>query len=203
MKTLKTILLFITIAFIVIILQHKYYPRIVNETIVVHDTIRDTTEIVKYYPKPVPYFVDTGKTDTVYIPPDSLAIVSKYLALHSLYYTKNYYTDTLLNDTSALIVFSEIIFKNEPAARQLNFINRRATAINTTINNTNISKRQLFLGIDAGINSIQPGIILKGKNDIQLKLSYELGVNSGIRAGVYFTPGSILDIIKKNNPKQA
>jgi len=184
------------IIIVVIFLQHRYFPRIENQTVVIHDTVRDTTEIVKYYPKPIPYYIDTGKTDTLILPADSAEITRKYIELHSLYYSKTYYNDTLLNDTSALIVIKEFTFKNEINNRQLNFINRRPTAINTTINNTILSQRQLYFGAEFGINSFEPGIMYKGKNDIQLKLSYELLNNNGLRAGIYITPQSIKKLIK-------
>ncbi len=74
--------------------------------------------------KPYPVFRDTGSIEYFPVPVDSAAIFEAYAKLHHLHYTKNIYSDTLKNDTSALIVLNDTVFKNELQNRSLTYQNR-------------------------------------------------------------------------------
>jgi len=63
-----------------------------------------------------------GDTQYVLIPVDTMAILKDY-------YAKVHYLDTVKNDSSALIVLNELVFKNRISSREVIFQNRRPTAI--------------------------------------------------------------------------
>lgn len=96
-------------------------------TTVTHDTIPgDSVPYEVLLPKPYPVFKDTGSTK--YKDVDTCAILRDY-------YAQYYYSDTMKNDTSALVIVNDMVTENKLQSRKLIFQNRRPTAINTTINN--------------------------------------------------------------------
>lgn len=81
----------------------------------------DSVPYAVYYPVPVPDTILFTDTLPVYI--DTNKIISEYFA-------SVYYTDTLMDDTSALIVLYEKISRNRIEDRSLLFQNRKKTYIN-------------------------------------------------------------------------
>lgn len=118
-------------------------PEVV--TIIERDTIKgDSVPYEVLLPKPFPVYKDTGSTKWKYKEVDTCSILRDY-------YSQYYYQDTLKNDTSALVVVNDVVTENKLQARKLIFQNRRATVINTTINNygeTPCSK--LYIGAGLG-----------------------------------------------------
>jgi len=97
----------------------------------------DSVPYTVYKDKPVPKIVtyrDTITdiiTDTVIVDGDTVVIIEPVDTTKILaeYYAKVEYNDTVKNDSSALIVIKEILYKNRIQDRLVRFQNRRATAI--------------------------------------------------------------------------
>ena len=97
----------------------------------------DSVPYTVYKDKPVPKIVtyrDTITdtiTDTVVVDGDTVVIIEPVDTTKILaeYYAKVEYNDTVKNDSSALIVIREILYKNRIQDRLVRFQNRRATAI--------------------------------------------------------------------------
>jgi hypothetical protein len=123
----------------------------VSVVIIPGDSIPYSVEIEKKVP--VPYFIDTGSTRWRNLPIDTMAILADY-------FSRRWYNDTLMNDTSAFICVKSYVEKNQLHYEDLLFQNRRATAIyNTTIvNNYGDGKNKWYLG--GGVNFLpgSPGI---------------------------------------------
>jgi hypothetical protein len=178
---MKKIYLFIIILLIGIIVYQYINPRVnvITET----ETVYNTDTIIKTVYEPKPVYIENIIIDTVKIPVDTLELKNKYLALYSLYFAKNHYKDTLLNDTSAFIYIEEISHKNRVYDRKLTFVNNRPTIINKTFIQPQISR--FYIGAELGFNTIKPGLIYQAKNGLQYQLSYDL-INNNIMAGAYF-----------------
>lgn len=86
-----------------------------------------------------------GDTQYVLMPIDTMAILRDY-------YSKVKYIDTVKNDSSALIVLNETIFKNRISNREVIFQNRVRTAI--------IEERTkaIVLGIGGTVNGLDASI---------------------------------------------
>jgi len=115
-------LLIIGVLVIIILLQRscggtgKPCPEVVKTdtiTIIKHDTVVDTI----YIDKPKPY--ETIVTDTI-IKYDS----AKCQLTYRLYYSKNIYRDILKDDSTALIILEDTVWKNELQHRKLYYTNR-------------------------------------------------------------------------------
>ena len=97
----------------------------------------DSVPYTVYKEKPVPKIVtyrDTITdiiTDTVIVDGDTVVIIEPVDTTKILaeYYAKVEYNDTVKNDSSALIVIKEILYKNRIQDRLVRFQNRRTTAI--------------------------------------------------------------------------
>jgi hypothetical protein len=87
--------------------------------------VRDTVKYEVHAPAPLPRY-EALPPDTVFRAVDTAAILLAYL-------TERFYSDTLLNDTSAFIALSETVSRNAIADRRLTFQNRRPTYITTTV----------------------------------------------------------------------
>ncbi len=76
---------------------------------------------------PTPYPVEVLKYDTIYktehIEIDTAAILADY-------FKEFYYSDTIINDSTALIIIYDTVSKNRISARQWLYQNRRPTVIN-------------------------------------------------------------------------
>ena len=118
---------------------------------VIRDTVNPPQKVI-----PVPYEVlrDTFWVDTVKIPADTAAILADYFA-------KRVYSDTLLNDSTALIAVSDTIqFNRMVGQRELRYINRLPRAI--TYKSAN-SKWEIGAGIGYG-DGVQAGLYAKKGN---------------------------------------
>lgn len=97
----------------------------------------DSVPYTVYKDKPVPKIVtyrDTITdtiTDTVIVDGDTVVIIEPVDTTKILaeYYAKVEYVDTVKNDSSALIVINEVLYKNRIQDRLVRFQNRKATAI--------------------------------------------------------------------------
>jgi hypothetical protein len=96
------------------------------KTITTTDTVKVASDTIRYTDtttKPYPIFKDTGSIQYIAIPIDTALIFDAYTKLHHLYYTRNIYNDTLKNDTSALVIIADTVYKNELQNRRLTFVN--------------------------------------------------------------------------------
>lgn len=133
MEKVKSNLLFLTIGATMMWLLLKQCSS-PSETIIKYlpgDSIPYT--VYKGVPKPyavhhtdtVPYY------DTAWLPGDTQYVLKPIDTMFILrdYYAKVKYIDTVKNDSSALIVLNETVFKNRISDRSVIFQNRRKTAI--------------------------------------------------------------------------
>jgi hypothetical protein len=161
LKNISPYVLIIAILIIALILtkECRRCPQCPEPTVTIiteTDTIRDTVRIVSNVYIPVP-------GETIYIdPPEDVDC-----ALMSIdYYAERRYTDTLKNDTSALIIVKDVVSQNILAQRQWEFINQRPTIINTTTNiisyDTCKQCKQFNLGF-GGFISARPENVSKGR----------------------------------------
>jgi hypothetical protein len=122
-----------------------------------------------YYPDTVPKY-DTvwnpGDTQYVLIPIDTNAILKDY-------YAKVKYIDTVKNDSSALIVLNELVFKNRIFSREVVFQNRVSTAIIKEPSNA------LVFGVGGTVNGLDASIgYRQSRNTFNLTYS---GLGLGVR----------------------
>lgn len=131
---------------LVIMQQCRETPDQEIVTTITHDTIPgDSIPYEVLLKKPYPVYRDTGSTKWMYEKVDTCQILRDH-------YAENYYQDTLKNDTSALIVLNDMVTQNHLQQRKLTFQNRRATVINTTINNYGeMPAHKIYFG--AGLNN--------------------------------------------------
>lgn len=118
---------------------------------VIRDTVNPPQKVI-----PVPYKVikDTFWVDTVRIQADTAAILADYFA-------KRVYSDTLLNDSTALIaVLDTIQFNRRVGTRQLRYINRLPRTITYQ---SSPSKWEIGAGIGYG-DGVQAGLYAKKGN---------------------------------------
>jgi len=102
---------------------------------------------------PVPFYIETNDTFWKDRDVDTTAILVDY-------FSKVHYNDTLMNDTSALIVLESHVTENRLHYDKLSFQNRRITQINTTtiINNYPDLKTKWYLGGGVNLLPLSPGI---------------------------------------------
>lgn len=97
--------------------------------------------------KPYPVYRDTGSTNVVILPADTLQIVMAYL-------TENFYSITMLDDTGAYIKVDFSVWANEVQdSVKLTFMNRRPWHISQTIvDNKTIeeAKFKVYAGLSVG-----------------------------------------------------
>lgn len=95
----------------------------------------DSIPYTVYKGVPTPYAVHHTDTipfyDTIWQPGDTQYVLNPIDTMFILrdYYAKVKYIDTVKNDSSALIVLNETVFKNRISDRNVIFQNRRPTAI--------------------------------------------------------------------------
>ena len=75
-----------------------------------------------YIPTPYPIYIDTTPT------PEPIEIDTAAILTH--YFKQFYYADTLLNDSTALIIIYDTVSNNRITARTWRYQNRRPTVIN-------------------------------------------------------------------------
>ena len=102
-------------------------PQTIVETVVQYDTTK--IESVVYTPIPYKEVEYINQIDTVFLSQevDTLGILQEFM-------TTYYYADTIKNDTSAFIAIYDEVLYNRIWRRNWEFINRRPTHIQTTIN---------------------------------------------------------------------
>ena len=138
---------------------------------VTHDTIYgDPVPYIVYQGIPQPYAVHHWHIDS-FTRIDTLEVIREHFA-------SNLYTDTLKNDTSALIVLNEVIERNKIASRELIFQNKRPTIIN----NHYPEPRGIVVGGMVGQRMIGADIGYQW-NKKTLRLGYS---TQGIYAGFYY-----------------
>lgn len=134
-----------------------------NDTIVISDTIRDTTLITKINYEP-------GLTKTIYVQVpariDTIEVIQDYVNTH-------YYCDTLLNDSLAFIVIMDSISHNKIQFRSFEYRNRRPIAINQTIITTGSRVFRFGAGayIGGNSNSFSAGVLFLASKDKNVFIS--------------------------------
>lgn len=118
-----------------------------EKVITLSDTIYgDSIPYVVYRDKPVPYkvLVPSGRFNPPYntLPKDTFYMIDTIEVLDD-YSSAYFYSDTLKDDTSALIVLNEQITENKIEYRELIFQNRKLTTIN---HHYPANKNKLHLG---------------------------------------------------------
>jgi hypothetical protein len=137
-------------------LFQKYFDKpspIQSDTVLIYDT----TTIIKWKNKPVPYIVvqvdSFTKTDSVYLfMNDSAECSKKLLALWKEFHTKNFYKDTLMNDSLATIIVNSLITANKVDSIGVEYRNNRPTQMITNL----IGENRLYVGLFIGKNIQMP-----------------------------------------------
>ena len=128
LKNITIIILSICLILLSFIMYRSYNSKVIKE-ITVTDTIikyqDPKTVIVK---QPVPYFVVQTKIDTITKLLTDTILIKEYV---TNYLTKQYYRDTLLDDSTALIVVDDIVYQNKLQNRTLFYKDRTPTQIIT------------------------------------------------------------------------
>jgi len=149
-----------------------------TDTIVKIDTVCKV--ITKHQPV-IDTFIIT-RTDTLNF---TDSVFCKQLALE--YYKRNIYQDTLLHDSSALIVLYDTAYMNGLCERKLEFRNTQATLIVTKVINQS-PKSRVFVGAGIGVKgarfAVQTSVLYMRKNTVYL-LGYDFN-NKMPLAGLYF-----------------
>ncbi len=154
-----------------------------TETKTLFDTIHDTVPypVIRYLPKLI--YKDTGSVKWRSQPVDTPAILSAFFA-------RNFYKDTLLNDTNALIVVSDTISRNQiiyrsPLLRIYPHIIRQTKYIKQKTS----GRRKLFLGIGAGRNlnrfGLSANMLYITKKEHGYSFSYDV-LNKSFYVGMYW-----------------
>lgn len=133
----------------IIVLQRECQRCPELNTITITDTIPgDSVPYVVEIPKPVPFWIDTGSWHYLTQQIDTLAILKDY-------FSRVYYLDTIMDDSSAFIAILDTITQNRIHGRKLYFANRKPTSIiNTTTVLPADEKSRLYVG---GMVAMNPG----------------------------------------------
>ena len=158
-----------------LLLSNQCNPVKEREAIKTDTIYGDSIPYMVYQGIPQPYAVHHWHTDS-FIQIDTQKVIIEHFA-------SNEYSDTLKNDTSALIVLNEVIERNKIASRELIFQNRRVTAINHIYPE---KVNRLHLGGHVGLNvvGVELGYTRK-ENTLRLGYSSQgiyLGYNRAIKA---------------------
>ena len=188
MKNLITNLITILIIVgLVIFIQHKYFPTIINNSTHTSDTIWKDTVITKYVPKPYPIYIDTSRIDTVYIPANDSILKILYLNLHQKYFSTYTYNDTIKNDSLAFMSLETKITQNKPIFYKETYFDRTPSIINNT---TNIYSQNEFY---IGLNNTAPSLLFKHKNGWIIGGGYDLlNKNERIKIQAYYNLNKLI-----------
>ena len=156
MNTAKNIAIILFIILIGYLIYDKFFvshDKVTTATI--HDTIPGDNIVQKDTLKmPVPYAVYQDP-EIITLPADSLCIKQWY-ELKKLYGEYKLYTDTLKDDSSALLVVSDTVHNNSLRSRLFEFQNRRPTFINNVTNEIVVNDGNGFF-IGGGLIGTSPG----------------------------------------------
>jgi hypothetical protein len=189
MKTIKNIIVLIFFIALTFFITKKFFckDKIITKTEQIRDTIYQDSIIYKELPTPNPDTII--QVDTIIKYNDSTDYFIKYAHLYQKYNHQKIYNDTLKNDSSAFISLYDIISENSLQYRKLTYINREPKIINKTTHKYIENKRKLFIGIESGMNLLEPSVMYKDLNDIIYKVGYDIyGKNNGLRFGIYLSP---------------
>lgn len=171
MKLLTNLLVIAAIIAGALFIQHKFFPRVIKETVHTSDTIwQDTGSIVKV-PKPYPVYRDTGSVKIIKLPADSAAIAKAYLKLHKDFYSTYFYKDTLVDDSTMFIELGAKITQNKPIEYETNWIDRTPSVINkkTVIH----SQNEFYIGLGVGAQEINANLLFKSKEGYIFTVGYD------------------------------
>ena len=153
-----------------------------SDTVRYTDTIRDTVEVVKLVGVPKPYEVVVPRDTFVFVG-DSVECNRRLRELKLKYWAMNIYSDTLMNDTLALICITDTVSANKLRQRGLFFRNRSPTVINTTNIIQDNSRFKMFFGLSVGgcfgdlpqsRFSFGPSLLFVTKKDIATGIRYDV-----------------------------
>ena len=153
-----------------------------QDTITITKTTFDTITIHDTIYKPNYIFKDTGTT---------IVIIKDTQILIRDYFTKYYYSDTLLNDSTGLIVINDTIFKNRIAFRLPKIKLFHPVITNTVTLNNTIQKSKLRLSagfiVGGNLNSFSFGgsLLLTTRKKTSYALTYDL-FNKQVTFGLYW-----------------
>jgi hypothetical protein len=171
----ERIIVFACVIFFLLVLAHRC-DYLTNPSTIYTSRQGDSVPYVVYSDKPVPYAVHIHDTipiyDTVWTPGDTTYILNPVDTARILrdYFARVQYLDTVKNDSSALIVLNETIFKNRIENREVIFQNRRKTAI---IHENN---HAIVLGVGGSLTGIDISAGYRNKRNV-FNLTYSrLGV---------------------------
>ena len=192
MKNLLNIILVLLLIGAAVYITHRFFPKekVITKTYQTTDTIWKDTVVYKQLPPPKPDTII--KTDTIIKYDNTENYFEKYVNLYQKFYRQNIYKDTLKNDSVAFISVYDVISENKIGSRKLTYKDRTPTVINKTIHKEIINQRKLFIGVEAGMNSLSPSVMYKDLNDVIYKAGYDVyGKNKGPRVGIYVSPSLI------------
>jgi hypothetical protein len=173
---MKYLIIGIIVGVLGLSLFNKYFDKpsiIESDTVLVYDT----TTIIKWKEHPVPYLVtsyDTlTKTDSVFLfANDSVECTKKLIALFKDYHAKNFYRDTLMNDSLATIIVNSLITTNKIDSIGVEYRNNRPEKVITNL----IGENRLYLGLIFGKQLVSPMVSYSYKK-------YTFGVGYDFYAG--------------------
>ena len=169
----------------VIFLQRECTPSIERPEIT-YDTVFDTIVYSNSVYIPQPVYRDTGSTQWLRFPVDTLQILSDYFARIG-------YRDTLQNDSNAIIIVTDTISQNRIISRHPQItlfphLIRETTVIKLPSPN----RRKLFIGINLGRNPLQfslsPTFVYLSKKQTAYSFSYDV-LSGDMFLGMYWKLG--------------
>jgi hypothetical protein len=155
-------------------------PEVDTIEVVRFDTIR--YEVVHYEPKIV--FKDTGSTRYIFKTyTDTIAVLKDFFA-------RNYYSDTLVNDSMAFVLIQDTVTQNQIANRRKTVRIFPATVYKTTIVTRQADpRRKLYVGLGVGRSvesfGLAPSLLYISKKETAYSLSFDV-LNKDLYFTMYF-----------------
>ncbi len=140
-KIVNWIVIIILLVGINIVAMKLFPPKgntvVKTETVTKVDTVYtvDTVVSVEYKPK----YITKVVTDWKYHEIDTAAILQEY-------FNKNYYQDTLVNDSSLFVEVRDTVSQNQIISRDFSIIRTYPTIYETTTTTNTVEKNELFVG---------------------------------------------------------
>jgi len=192
MKNVTTILFLIVIVAISSFFITKEYfcsSKVKVKTEINIDTVyKDTGSIQWKEPAPKITYRDTGSIDTVKINKDldSAEIAKKYQEIYREFHTKNIYNDTIKDDTNALIVIRDTVYRNKLQQRRSTYKDRTPTVVKNEKKVYN--RRKFYVGVEGGRHTLKPSVMYHTKKGWNIGLGYDfIGEETGLRLSVHTT----------------